>query len=72
MPQAPFITVDMVSSSKATMDSSISYGFATETIIANNLIRAVGGGVTKSARNYELRCLSWSNRKQCDHYWQYD
>ncbi|AMM96210.1 uronase [Bacillus pumilus] len=29
-------------------DSSISYGFATETIIANNLIRAVGGGVTKA------------------------
>lgn len=29
-------------------DSSISYGFSTETIIANNLIRAVGGGVTKA------------------------
>ncbi|MDM5296928.1 right-handed parallel beta-helix repeat-containing protein [Bacillus pumilus] len=29
-------------------DSSISYGYATETIIANNLIRAVGGGVTKA------------------------
>ncbi|MEI4790820.1 right-handed parallel beta-helix repeat-containing protein [Bacillus sp. FJAT-53060] len=29
-------------------DSSISYGFATETIIANNLIRAVGGGVSKA------------------------
>ncbi|WP_395940499.1 right-handed parallel beta-helix repeat-containing protein [Bacillus pumilus] len=29
-------------------DSSISYGFSTETIIANNLIRAMGGGVTKA------------------------
>lgn len=29
-------------------DSSISYGFSTETIIANNMIRAVGGGVTKA------------------------
>jgi len=29
-------------------DSSISYGFATEMIIANNLIRAVRGGVTKA------------------------
>lgn len=29
-------------------DSSISYGFGTETIISNNLIRAVGEGVTKA------------------------
>ncbi|BBP87132.1 hypothetical protein BsIDN1_07500 [Bacillus safensis] len=43
-------------------DSSISYGFSTETIIANNLIRAVGGGVTKS-RDYELRRLTWQKRK---------